>query len=119
MKKFGSALTSTQVKETVVVVDEEYYIRNVPDRSDTWLARAPQSFYLGEILDLYDHTRKETDLDFVDSCTMMQHFGKPTHLIEGPNENIKITTPDDFYAMKAILDAREEAQIFGYDNVSV
>ena len=31
-------------------------------------------------------------------------------------ENIKITTPDDFYTMRALLDAKEEAQIFGFES---
>ena len=30
--------------------------------------------------------------------------------------NIKITTPDDFYTMRALLDAREEAQIYGLES---
>ena len=31
-------------------------------------------------------------------------------LIDGPTENIKITTPDDFYMFRAIYDARENQQ---------
>lgn len=36
-------------------------------------------------------------------------------LIDGPEENIKITTPDDFYIMRAMLDAKEDSQIYGLD----
>jgi len=46
---------------------------------------------------------------------MMQYYGNKLYLIEGPQENIKITTPDDFYSMRAILDARENAQIYGFE----
>ena len=35
-------------------------------------------------------------------------------MLDGPYENIKVTTPDDFYTMRAILDAKENAQIYGY-----
>ena len=55
----------------------------------------------------------ENKYDFIDSCSMMQYYGKKLYLIEGPQENIKITTPDDFYTMRALLDAKEEAQIYG------
>ena len=34
-------------------------------------------------------------------------------IVEGPYENIKITTPDDFYMFKALYDARENEQIYG------
>ena len=36
-------------------------------------------------------------------------------MIDGPYENIKITTPDDFYTMRAILEAKENSQIYGLE----
>ena len=51
----------------------------------------------------------------IDSCTMMQENGFSLHLVDGPGENIKITTPEDFYTMRAILEAKENAQIYGFD----
>ena len=53
--------------------------------------------------------------DTVDSCTLMQKFGYKLYMVDGPYENIKITTPDDFYSMRAILDAKEDAQIYGLE----
>ena len=88
----------------------------VPNREDTRLARAPQSFYLDEIIGAHRKAMAENKYDFIDSCSMMQYYGKKLYLIEGPQENIKITTPDDFYTMRALLDAREEAQIYGLEN---
>ncbi|KXB63951.1 hypothetical protein HMPREF1868_00465 [Olsenella sp. DNF00959] len=43
---------------------------------------------------------------------MMRAYGHSLHLVDGPEENIKITTPGDFFAMRAILDARENEQIY-------
>ncbi|MGN0204631.1 MAG: 2-C-methyl-D-erythritol 4-phosphate cytidylyltransferase [Coprococcus sp.] len=115
VKKNGSAITSVQVKETVLVVAEDDSINEIPNRKDTRLARAPQSFYLDEILDAHHRAISEGKDDFIDSCSMMQYYGKKLYLIDGPQENIKITTPDDFYTMRALLDAKEEAQIYGYN----
>lgn len=111
----GSAITSVAVKETVLVVSEDNSIDSVPKREDTRLARAPQSFYLDEIIGAHRRAMKEDRYDFIDSCSMMQYYGKKLYLIEGPQENIKITTPDDFYTMRALLDAKEEAQIYGLE----
>lgn len=113
VKEHGSAITSVKVKETVLVVSGDNSIDSVPKREDTRLARAPQSFYLDEIIGAHRRAMKEERYDFIDSCSLMQHYGKKLYLIEGPQENIKITTPDDFYTMRALLDAREEAQIYG------
>lgn len=117
VKKHGSAITSVQVKETVLVVnnENERKIDEIPDRSMTRLARAPQSFWLDEILAAHEKARAEGKLDFIDSCSLMTYFGKTLYLVDGPLENIKITTPDDFYTMRALLDAKENAQIYGYE----
>ena len=116
VKKYGSSITCVKVKETVLVVGEDNSIEDVPNREDTRLARAPQSFYLDEIIGAHRKAMAENKYDFIDSCSMMQYYGKKLYLIEGPQENIKITTPDDFYTMRALLDAREEAQIYGLES---
>lgn len=115
VKEHGSAITSVKVKETVLVVSEDNSIDSVPKREDTRLARAPQSFYLDEILDAHRKSMAQQLPGFIDSCSLMQYYGKKLYLIEGPQENIKITTPDDFYTMRALLDAKEEAQIYGLE----
>ncbi len=113
VKEHGSAITSVPVKETVLVVARDNSILSIPKRDDTRLARAPQSFYLKDILECHQKAIEENRLDFIDSCSMMQHYGKQLYLIDGPQENIKITTPDDLYTLRALLKAREEAQVFG------
>ena len=44
---------------------------------------------------------------------MMRHYGHTLFTVEGSPENIKITTPSDFYVFRAIVDAQENSQIFG------
>lgn len=112
----GSAVTTATVKETILVVNEEdASIAYVPNRKDSRVAKAPQSFWLDEIMATHKKALSEGETNFIDSCTMMQHYGKRLFLIDGPFENIKITTPDDFYTMRALLDAKENAQIYGVD----
>ncbi|SEM30380.1 2-C-methyl-D-erythritol 4-phosphate cytidylyltransferase [Ligilactobacillus sp. WC1T17] len=115
VKAHGSAITSVPVKETVLTVGEDNKIVAIPDRSMSRLARAPQSFWLKDILGAHRQALAEKKGDFIDSCSMMQYYGHQLYLIEGPQENIKITTPDDFYTMRALLDAREDEQIYGLD----
>lgn len=115
VKQNGSAITSIKVKETVLIVDSNEKIIDVPNRSQSRLARAPQCFYLRDILEAHEKARKSGKHDFIDSCSMMQYYGYDMYLVDGPQENIKVTTPDDFYTMRALLDAKEDAQIYGLD----
>ena len=115
VKKNGSAITSVKVTETIMEVNDDGSIKYIPDRSHSRLARAPQSFWLDEILEAHNRALSEGKSDFIDSCTMMNYYGKKMYLIDGPIENIKVTTPQDFYIMRAILDAQENSQIYGLE----
>lgn len=116
VKKNGSAITTAVVKETILVVNEgTATIDYVPSRKNSRVARAPQSFWLNDILNAHEKALSEGKKDYIDSCTMMQEYGCDLFLVDGPGENIKITTPEDFYIMRAILEAKENAQIYGFD----
>lgn len=115
VKKNGSAITSVKVTETIMEVNDDDSIKYIPDRSHSRLARAPQSFWLDEILEAHNKALSDGKSDFIDSCTMMNYYGKKMYLIDGPIENIKVTTPQDFYIMRAILDAKENSQIYGLE----
>lgn len=111
----GSAITTGVVKETILIINESGFIDYVPNRAYSRIAKAPQSFWLKDILEIHERALSEGKDNFIDSCTMMQYYGHSLYLVDGPYENIKITTPDDFYIMRALLDAKENAQIYGYD----
>ena len=113
--KNGSAITSIKVTETIMEINDDASIKHIPDRSHSRIARASQSFWLDEILAIHNKALREGRKDFIDSCTMMSYYGKKMYLIDGPIENIKVTTPQDFYIMRAILDAQENSQIYGLE----
>ena len=113
VKKYGSSITSAIVKETIVEIYDDGEIKNVPDRSHSRVAKAPQCFWLNDILKVHEKAMNSNMNNFIDSCTMMKYFKYKLHMTDGPYENIKITTPDDFYTMRAILEAKENAQIYG------
>lgn len=115
VKRYGSSITCSKVKETILEVYDDESIKTLPDRAHSRIAKAPQCFWLHEILSAHRAAISEGRYDFIDSCSLMNHYGYSLHMTEGPYENIKITTPDDFYTMRAILQVKEDAQIYGID----
>lgn len=112
VEKKGTAITVTPAIETITVKTETGEVGEIIERSKVEMARAPQSFWLKDILEA--HKKAEIDgLTFIDSASMMQHYGHKLFTVEGTPENIKITTPNDFYTFRALVDARENSQIFG------
>ena len=116
VKEHGSAITAGIVKETIVVLSDDGVIEQVPLRKNSRVAKAPQSFYLEDILNVHEKALSNGSFDSIDSCTLIKAYGFTLHMIDGPYENIKITTPDDYYTMRAIMQAKENAQIYGYDD---
>ena len=109
----GSAVTVAPATETIIQVDKNNKIITTVRRSDCQLARAPQCYYLSDILSAHETAMNEGVYDFVDSTSLMLHYGKEIYTVDGPAENIKVTNPSDFYVCRALLDARENSQIFG------
>ncbi len=111
VKKYGSAITCTKVIETVVLVEDDIQVTDIPSRENSRLAKAPQSFYLKDILAAQDQAIAEGNTNVIDSCTLMRESGMKLHAVIGSNDNIKITTPEDFYIFRALFDARENRQL--------
>ena len=109
----GNAVTTTPAIETIFVQSEMDEVGQIFNRSRCAMARAPQCFYLAELYRAHLQAKVEGRDDFIDSAMMMQYYGAHLYTVTGPVENIKITTPTDFYLFRALLDAREYMQIAG------
>ena len=103
-KENGSAVVCSPAIETIYYESEDK--NTIIPRELCSLLRAPQCFYLTEILSLYEKATEEGFNDVIDSATLMQMYGKPISIIMGPAENIKITTPLDFYMFEGIMKKR-------------
>lgn len=112
VKEYGSCITCVPAIETVIVTNQKESLK-IPKRSECMLARAPQSFYLKDIITAHRRSQAEGKNDFIDSCSMMNNYGYKLAITEGPMENIKITTPTDYFVLRAMVEVHENQQIFG------
>ena len=112
VKEHGSAITVTPAIETIVTTSDGK-ITSITDRSKCFHAKAPQCFYLGELLSAHEKARTDGNTNMIDSASLMQFYGHELYTVQGNFDNIKITTPADFYTFKALYEVREQQQIFG------
>lgn len=113
VKKEGSCITCIPATETFIVTQDDGSL-DIPSRANSLIARAPQSFYLKDIMTAHEMAIAEGRNDFIDSCSMMHHYGHKLGRVIGPMENIKITTPTDYFVFKAMVEVHENQQIFGF-----
>lgn len=84
-------------------------------REDTYSMTSPQTFRLGSILDAYRKTEiaKNQALPLLDAAMVYARAGGEVHLVKEQGVNLKITTPEDYYFLKAMLELEENKFVFG------
>ncbi len=114
-KKYGNAMTVRPVIESVIITDnDEVRFEDFKKRDDTYSLTAPQSFKLGVLLQAYkDIEGKDTPMPLLDSALVFTYLGNKVHIIKENNNNIKVTTPEDYYILKAMLELEENRYVFG------
>jgi 2-C-methyl-D-erythritol 4-phosphate cytidylyltransferase/2-C-methyl-D-erythritol 2,4-cyclodiphosphate synthase len=78
-------------------------IAQTVERADLWRAQTPQGFRYKEILAAHRGVIGE---DLPDDAAVAERAGLPVRLIEGSEDNIKVTTADDLARAARILSAR-------------
>ena len=115
-KQYGCAITVHPVTETVVVTQaEEANMADFKKRSDTYSMTAPQTFQLGKIIEAYEKVDQsgEGEMPLLDAAMVYAQAGGEVHLVKQQGTNIKITTPEDYYFLKAMLELEENKFVFG------
>lgn len=110
VKENGNSITIAKSQETILVIEGNNVV-NVEDRSKCFMGRAPQSFYLVDLYQAHLKAIKDNKLNFIDSAMLMRNYGHKLFTVLGPSNNIKVTTPLDYFMFKAMLDAKESEQI--------
>ncbi len=112
VKECGTAITAEPATESILSSKNGEFVDAVPNRSNMYTAKAPQSFYYGMIWDLYQRSRRDGLLT-IDSSHLLGLYGIEMHIINSPPNNIKITAPADYYIFRALYEAIESRQILG------
>ena len=113
VKEHGSAVTVSPAIETIAIRDAENKVGEIIDRKKCQMAKAPQSFILKDLLKAHKDAVEAGMNDCIDTAYLMQTSGHDVYTVEGSSDNIKITTPTDFYTFRALMEIRENSQIFG------
>lgn len=113
--KFGCAMTVKPVIESVVITDKESVeFGDFEKRDNTYSLTAPQTFKLSLLVEAYAKTSSlNTPIPLLDAALAYTYLGNKIPLVKEYNHNIKITTPEDFYILKAILELQENKNVFG------
>jgi 2-C-methyl-D-erythritol 4-phosphate cytidylyltransferase len=105
-QRAGAAIAALPAKETVKEVDDDRLVRRTCDRRRIWLVQTPQGFRYEEILKAHRLALEQGWGEVTDDALLMERMGAPVHVVEGAEENIKVTTPHDLELARFLLSRR-------------
>ena len=96
--EFGTAIPVISSKDSLrVIIGEE---NSFVDRDTIRLVQTPQTFHSKVLLPAYKIDYKDK---FTDEATVVEAYGLKVHLVEGQENNIKITCPTDLAFARSLL----------------
>ena len=103
----GAAAPAVPLKDTIKEVRDGGAVARTVDRLSLRAVQTPQVFdaelLRGALKDAIEHGEAITD-----DCSAVERLGKVVFLLDGDEENLKITTPMDMILADAILHDRKE-----------
>lgn len=85
--------------DTIITLGEDGTISDIPDRSLLRRGQTPQAFRLGTIRRAYDIALKDPNFTATDDCSVVLRYlpDVPIAVVEGSDQNMKITHPIDVF----------------------
>jgi 2-C-methyl-D-erythritol 4-phosphate cytidylyltransferase len=99
----GAVDTCIPSADTIVYAESQDTIGAIPRRSDYWRGQTPQSFYLPLILRAHEKALRNEITNSSDDCSLVLGLGHPVKIIQGSENNLKITTELDLFLAEQIL----------------
>jgi 2-C-methyl-D-erythritol 4-phosphate cytidylyltransferase len=85
--------------DTIIEVDVDNVIRNIPPRANLRRGQTPQAFRAGVIRKAYAVAADDPDFQATDDCTVVLRYQPdvPIWVVAGEERNLKVTDPIDVY----------------------
>ena len=93
-REYGAAITAIPVNDTIKRVDDSGLVSQTVDREGLWRVQTPQVFRYELLQEAFKKANSEKFYG-TDEGTLIEHLGKPVKVVEGSEQNIKITRPED------------------------
>ena len=105
LKKYDAVNVAIESSDTIIEIDDDNCIKNIPQRRLLKRVQTPQGFNLKIIKKAHQLAMQKKDLFFTDDCGLVQEFKlAKIKIVNGDENNIKITYPSDIKLAENIID---------------
>jgi len=107
-QKNGAAMAAIPVKDTIKEVTDKQFIVRTIDRKTLWQAQTPQVVRTDTLRKAFAVAAEKSFIG-TDEASFLELINVQMSVVEGSEQNIKITRPDDLLIAEAILMKKEQA----------
>lgn len=100
-------VTGYPAKDTIKEATKDRDVIRTLDRRRLWMIQTPQLFRFDDLMEAHHKALRENWEEATDDALLLEQMGIPVKIIEGPEENIKVTTPHDLETVRYLM--RKEA----------
>lgn len=105
-QKDGAAACGVYAIDTLKTVDENLNITETLNRSKIVHIQTPQVFKKDIIIKAHKNA-VSTGFKGTDDCSLVEHLGVNVKVVLGERTNVKLTSPEDFVMISALLEYKE------------
>lgn len=106
---YGYAITGIQCREAILESEDGFVSMTSIPRDTLIRTQTPQTFRLGNIIEVHEEAKRKGIVDSVASCTLIAEVGgREMHIVPGSEKNIKVTTVEDIEILKALMHTSKE-----------
>jgi 2-C-methyl-D-erythritol 4-phosphate cytidylyltransferase len=108
LDEYSAVDVAIKCADTIIETDTNGFVTSIPNRSRLMRGQTPQAFKAGIIRKAHALAKQYADRNFTDDCGLVVKYGLcKVKVIEGEEENIKITYPIDLYIADRLFQLRQ------------
>lgn len=104
--------------DTLVEVDEQGFIANIPDRTRYRRGQTPQAFSRELVLRAHQQALQDGIDNATDDCQLVMRLGHPVFCVTGDEQNIKITYPIDLHIADKLFQLNSQSLFSKLDDMA-
>ncbi len=99
----GAAIAAVPLKDTIKRVSLQGQVEATVAREHLWRIQTPQVFRRELLQQAFEHAWQQ-QLVATDEAGLIEAYGHPVYVVQGSEQNVKITTPDDLAMCEHFID---------------
>ena len=101
LKTYDAVGTAIDTVDTIIEINENNVVKNIPQRSSLKRVQTPQSFKAEIIKKAHKLALEDDNKNFTDDCGLVLRYNlAPIHIVDGDEINLKITQKSDLIVLE-------------------